>query len=404
MNKFLRNSVGVLYSGVIGLIIGFLSWLFLYAVYLGIHLFWDEFIFNQNSKILIFIVCLTGGICVGVCEKYVGKYPKTLHMVLHEFKSTGKVEYNSLGKSTIKIFTVLWFGGTVGPEAGLSGILGGLITYFGEFLKFGFTRKEHQRNETNEIFEIPKYGLYNFVDKNDTKKIKSTKRLLYGSAVLFGIIIFIILNTVDSKASFITKFTGTTLDKTTFIYLIPLFIIGLLIVAYSAILDKIIPVIFKPLEKYKILNSIIGGIILGIISISIPYILFSGEHSLKELIAGSSHLGIGIFIIIGSFKLIVSKICIQTGWIGGPIFPIMFASAAFGIAFSQIFGVDMSFAVAILMSTTMSGIMQNFKVTTILLIFFFSINTWPFILITAFLSELVVKKMPKFEKLQLKEL
>ncbi|MGL4655459.1 MAG: chloride channel protein [Sarcina sp.] len=407
MTRFLRDSVGVLYSGIIGAIVGLLSWVFLYTVYLGLHLFWHEFILEQNSKVLILVICLIGGVCVGICEKYIGKYPKTMHMVLYEYKSTGRVEYKSLPKAIIKIFTVLWFGGTVGPEAGLSGILGGLVTYVGEFLKFGFVRKEHKRIEVsgaNQIFEIPKYGLYNFVDKADKKKAKNIKRLLYGSAILFGTIAFLVLNKIDNKASFITKFAHSTIDKTSLIYFVPLFIIGLLIVAYSAILDKIIPIIFKPLEKYKILNSIVGGLILGIIAISVPYILFSGEHSLKELIGGSSILGIGVFIAIGAFKLISSKVCIQTGWIGGPIFPIMFASAAFGIAISNIFGIDLPFAVAIIMSTALAGIMQNFKITVVLLIFFFSMNTWPFILITAVLSELIVKKMPKFEKPQLEEL
>ncbi|MGL4452816.1 MAG: chloride channel protein [Sarcina sp.] len=395
MNKVLRNSVGVIYSGIIGAIVGFLSWIFLYMVYLGIHLFWHEFILEKNSKVLIIAVCLIGGVCVGLCEKYIGKYPKTLHMVLHEFKSTGKVEYKSLPKAIIKIFTVLWFGGTVGPEAGLSGILGGLTTYVGEFLKFGFIRREHEKinvSGVNEILEIPKYGFYNFVDKSDNKKVKSIKRLLYGSGILFGIAMFVLLNMLDNKASFITKFAHSAVDKISLIYLVPLFIVGLLIVAYSAILDKIIPVIFRPLEKYKIFNSIIGGLILGIIAISIPYILFSGEHSLKELIGGSSILGVGVLILIGAFKLIASKICIQTGWIGGPIFPIMFASAAFAIAFSQIFDVNMPFAVAIVMSTALAGIMQNFKITVVLLIFFFSLNTWLFMLIVAFLAELIVKK------------
>lgn len=407
MTKFLRISVGVLYSGALGIILGAISWLFLYMVYLGIHLFWHGFILEQNSKILILVVCIIGGVCVGLCEKYIGKYPKVLHMVLHEFKTTGRVEYKSVPKAIIKIFTVLWFGATVGPEAGLSGVLGGLITYVGELLKFGFSKKEHPRvvvSGASEILEMPKYGLYNFIDKDDKKKVKNIKRLLYGSAILFGLAIFILLNILDSKASFITKFAPTVLDKTSYIYLIPLFIIGLLIVVFSAILDKVIPVVFKPLEKYKILNSIIGGVILGIIAITIPYILFSGEHSLKELIGGSSVLGVGLFIAIGGFKLIACKVCIQTGWIGGPIFPIMFAAAAFGIAVSQIFGVNMSFAVAIVMSTALSGIMKNFKVTVVLLLFFFSINTWIFILITAFLAELIVKKLPKFEKPQLDEL
>ncbi|MGL5069339.1 MAG: chloride channel protein [Sarcina sp.] len=402
MNKFFRNSIGILYSGMIGLVLGLLSWLFLYMVYLGIHLFWDSFILEQNSKILILAVCVIGGVLVGLCEKYIGTYPKTMHMVLAEFKTTGRVEYKSLPKSVVKIFTVLWFGATVGPEAGLSGIIGGLATLTGEFLKFGFKRKEHNivevKSSFQKIFEIPLYGFYNFIDKDDKKKVKNIKRVLYGSSILFGILIFIVCNMLDNKASFITKFSHTIINIRELKLVVPLFIVGLLVVVYSAIMDKIVDKIFRINPDYKIANAICGAIILGVISISLPFILFSGEHSLKALVAASSTLGIGTLIAIGAFKFIASKVCIATGWIGGPIFPIMFASAAVGMACAYFMGINLSFAVAIIMSTALAGIMKNYKITVVLLVFFFSINTWIFILITAFLAEFIVKRIPNFEK------
>ena len=248
------------------------------------------------------------------------------------------------------------------------------------------------------IFEIPLYGFYNFIDKDDKKKVKNTKRALYTSSILFGIFIFIVCNELDNKASFITKFSHTIISLREVQLAVPLFIIGLLIVVYSAILDKIITRIFSKYKKYKVANAIIGGVILGVIAISLPFILFSGEHSLKELIGASSTLGLGTLIAIGAFKFIASKVCISTGWIGGPIFPIMFASASIGMACAYFTGINMSFAVAIIMSTALAGIMKNYKITVVLLLFFFSINTWIFILITAFFAEFIVKKIPNFEK------
>lgn len=396
MDKYLRGGVGIVYSAIMGVIAGFLSWLFLYLVYLGIHLFWDSFILQTGSKFLILGVCIIGGILVGLCEKYIGHYPKSLHHVVAEFKTNKRVEYKDLPKSVVKMFAVLWFGGTVGPEAGVSGIIGGLATYFGEFLKFGFKRKKHSMvkidSKLHKIFEIPLYGFYNYIDYNDEKKRKNIKRILYASAIIFGLGIFILCNVIDSKASFITRFSKAILNVKDFEYIIPLFLIGLLIVLYSAMLDSFVKKVFGSLIKYKILAAIIGGIILGCSAILIPFMLFSGEHTLKELLEKSTIFSVGLLIMIGLFKLLISKICIFTGWIGGPIFPIMFSSAAFGIAVSHIFNINLTFAVAIIMSTVLAGIMKNFKITFVLLIFFFSINIWVFILIAAIISEFTVKK------------
>ncbi|WP_055070119.1 chloride channel protein [Clostridium massiliamazoniense] len=405
MTTFLRSSVGTIYSAIFGIILGLISWIFLFLVYLGIHLFWDGFILKENSKLLILTVCLIGGLLVGLCEKYIGKYPKTMEDVIKEFKTTGSIEYKSLPKSIVKIFTILWFGATVGPEAGLTGIIGGTSTLISEFLKFGFKRKRHNKVQTNstveKIFEIPLYGLYNFTDENDKKKVKAIKRLLYGTIILFSVITLFTLMSLDKKVSFITKFSPSIITKEDFIFLIPLFIIGLLIVFYSNILDKIVFKIFKPLQKYKILHSIIGGLILGLLAITIPFVLFSGEHTLKELIIRNSSLGIALLILIGLIKLLSLKICVNTGWIGGPIFPIMFSSAAIGMACSYIFNISLPFSVAVVMATALAGIAKNFKLTVILIIWFFSINTWPFILVVAFASEFITKKylVPLFSRI-----
>lgn len=394
---FCKNAIGFIYCALLGVFIGFLSWLFLFLVYIGIHLFWNDFILKTHSKLLILFICIIGGAIIGIFEKYIGKYPKTMHEVLAEFKQNGSVEYKSIPKSLIKTFSTLWFGATVGPEAGLTGIIGGLATLTGEFLKFGFARKKHTKmilkSNYQKIFEIPLYGIYNFIDENNTRALKNIKRFLYGTIIFFATFIIFILMTLDKKISFITKFPSTILNKQDILFLIPLFIIGLSIILYSNILDKLIVKIFNPIQKYKILHSIIGGTLLGILAISIPFILFSGEHTLKNLIQSSYSLGFITLILIGIFKLLSLKICVNTGLIGGPIFPIMFSCASIGMACAFIFHISLPFAVAVIMATTLAGITGNSKLTIILIIWFFSINTWPFIILIAFLSEFLIKKI-----------
>ncbi|MGL5414819.1 MAG: chloride channel protein [Clostridium sp.] len=404
MNKLLRGIGTLLCAIVIGAIIGFIIWLFLLLVYLGIHIFWDNFILEENSKILILSICIIGGIVVGICEKYIGSYPKSMEEVLKEFKKTKRVEYRTLPKAIVKIFAVLWFGGTVGPEAALSGIIGGTATLTGEYLKYGVKREKHEKIDTKSIFkrifEVPYYGFYNFIEEADQKKVKNFKRALYGGIIFFSTIMFLFLEKLDDKVSFITKFSKVIIDKKELEYLIPLFIIGLIMVLYMSILDKIIVRVFKPLKKYKIANAVVGGLILGVLAISLPFVLFSGEHTLRALINASMGLGIGMLIVIGLIKPIASKICINTGWLGGPIFPIMFSGATIGMASAYMLGLNMPFATAIIMGTMLAGVLRNYKISIVLLIFFFSYNSWIIILIASFLAEKIIKKVDQISKIK----
>ena len=151
MKKFLSLFVAVFYSAIIGATVGFITWTFLTLVYSGIHLIWYDFLFKENNKYLILFTCILGGIIVGLFQKYFGKYPKTMQIVLKEFKDTKRVEYKSLPKSVISALIILWFGASLGPEAALSGIIGGLVTLAGDFLKYGFKRIKYGSNCSNHI-------------------------------------------------------------------------------------------------------------------------------------------------------------------------------------------------------------------------------------------------------------
>lgn len=399
MKKVCRNIITIMYALVIGGIIGFFTWLFLLLVYLGIHLFWDEFILKLN-KSFILIACIIGGILVGICEKYIGKYPKSMNLVLKEYKENKSVEYKSLPKSLIKTFIILWFGGTVGPEAALSGMIGGLATLSGEFLKYGVKRVENNvaissLSTTKLIFSGPLYGFYSFVNKDDLEKIKIIKKIVYGITIFSGIIIFFIFERIDDKVSFITKFTNIVVGRRELIFIVPLFVVGILMVMYTKFLDGFVERVFKPLQKYNLIKGIIGGIVLGGLAILLPYILFSGEHTLKSLIVQSSSLGPKILIAIALIKLFSNKVCANTGWIGGPIFPLMFSGAAIGMAISYLVGINLAFSACIVMSTLLAGVMKNYKLTIVLLILFFKIKLWIFIIVTAVLSDFIFKNVIK---------
>lgn len=407
MNKYINFAITFIYSSIIGSLVGLITWSFLTLVFLGIQFFWHDLPKIFNTQYFTLILCTIGGFLVGLTQKYFGSYPKTMPVVLKEFKETGEVEYKSLPKGIISALVVLWAGASLGPEAALTGIIGGFATLSGEFLKYGIKRQklsdeykniiiDSSMNATvSIIFKTPLYGFSNLINSNDNERLKKIKTIIYSITVGSGFLTLTFLSKIDNRASFVSKFGSSFIGIREVIFLIPLIILGILLSLYYKSLGKFLKKLLSHLDSYKIIKAILGGFVLGLLSTYIPYILFSGEHSLRDLILNWSSLSAFSLFIICIIKLFATEFCISSGLLGGHIFPVMFSGAAFGFALSSIFGIDPVLACAIIMSTSLSIIMENAVISIFLLVLFFPINLAPFIVFSSVISLSIYGLLPK---------
>ena len=77
-----------------------------------------------------------------------------------------------------------------------------------------------------------------------------------------------------------------------------------------------------------------------------------GRAQTADLITHAAEIGVVMLIVLGLVKLFATSLLLATGWKGGYIFPIMFASVALGLAVNLLFpGIPVAVAVA----ATMAG-------------------------------------------------
>ena len=100
------------------------------------------------------------------------------------------------------------------------------------------------------------------------------------------------------------------------------------------------------------LRGLVGGLGMGIIGALLPLTLFSGEEGTVDLIAHAAEIGVVMLIVLGLVKLFATSLLLATGWKGGYIFPIMFASVALGLALDLLFP---GIPVAVCVAATMAG-------------------------------------------------
>lgn len=373
----------VLYGILLGSIVGATVWLFLVTINIGIHFIW-EYLPTIFASPPYYTICVTtiGGILVGLTQKYFGTYPRLMPEVMGEYKKTGRIEYRFVHKATLTAIIVLIFGASLGPEAALVGIIGGLCTWVGD--RFTFALKV--MNGLTEvgigatlsvIFNAPLFG-YLAPNENEGEQInefsKGKKAIVYLATTFAGFSVYLLLSKFDNRGSFIVDFGKGSLSLNEWIAFLPLASIGAIVGFFYFKLEFTLEKLIHPLKEYKLALGIIGGILLGITGTFLPYTLFSGEHQLKDLVVEWSHLSFWVLLLSGILKLCITAVCLNTGWRGGHIFPIIFAGSSIGYAIASIIPIDPIASVAVVTTAISSYALRKPIAITLLLLMFFPLN------------------------------
>lgn len=368
----------VLLSAVLGALAGALVWLLLRIMNLGIDLVWHtipEYV--GNNVVYTIGVCLLGGLLIGLWQKKFGIYPQELEEVMHELRSTGTYPYSKVPMLSVAALLPLIFGGCLGPEAGLTGIIVGLCCWVGDKLKY----KGREIREMAEagmaatlgvIFASPFVGIafnYESEDAKDreeelTEKEKATlknlKKLVYIMAVAGGLGAMHLLGAIFGGGSGIPRF-GRDVDITVddWKWFLAVFAAGLIAGVIYAVVNKITLAIGNKLINHRIISCMLAGICLAVIGLAFPWTMFSGEHQMGELMVVWQDESAVDLILTTLMKLVLVNLCINLGWKGGYIFPIIFSGVSLGYAMAMIIGIEPVFAVAVVTATLCGYIMRK---------------------------------------------
>lgn len=84
-------------------------------------------------------------------------------------------------------------------------------------------------------------------------------------------------------------------------------------------------------------KPVIGGLIFGVIGFALPLTNFTGTEQLVTVLENAASLGVGLLLAILVGKILAFTASTASGFVGGPIFPIMFLGGTTGILVHEIF-------------------------------------------------------------------
>ncbi len=379
---------GLLLSSLIGLI----SFGFIFLESNISHYLWDKLLNDMPVKIVsIFLFCLLGGLCVGTLRAKWGDYPQTAHDSIDQLKKIQTVDYQPAFKSLLVALLVLIFGAGVGPEAALLGAIVMLSIWQADKMRYLFSNQKlfTQLSPINRLIHMlhpTKYLVtYNADSAPKAANFLSTKKALNIFFSVNGLISFTILMKLTKQPSFISKMGDSSWHLKDLWVFIPLLLIGLLSGKMYNVFKKKMSVWFNFWQDQPVKKALLGSLSIFIVGVFFPNLLFSGQVALGAVPKDYVKFSFLILLLVVVIKLIFLQICLNTGWIGGDIFPIVFASIIQGFAISQILpNFDIIFIVATVATAMAVTILDSPIGVAVFISLFFPMQIVPIIFVTAF--------------------
>lgn len=382
-----RNRILFIVSMIImGAMAGAVVWLFLFIMDLSLGLIWETLPQYFDFMLFPLVVCIIGGLIIGLHHKYLGDYPESLDTVLEKVKKDNRYEYKNIGSYSVAALLPLIFGGSIGPEAGLTGTIAGLCTWVGDRMKrFG----SDFRNMTeigvsaalSAIFTAPLFGFAAPIlgrtsgDRGSGAETEETftlpknwKIVVYLCAIGGAMAIFILLGSLTGKEGGLPHFSEIHYGMSEVIWTIPIIAAGAAAGWFYHVFDGAAGLINKKLGDRPVVKAVIGGIVLASFGIAFPYTMFAGESQIHELAGTWSTMGVAFLFLTGFFKLFTTAYCIHSGWRGGHFFPAIFSGVSLGLGFAAISGADPVFCMCAC-TGALVGCLTKQPILTVLLLF-----------------------------------
>jgi len=126
------------FAAATGALIAVFIWLYLELTNVGVTIIWDRIPSYINFRHYTLVMCLAGGLVVGIFHHFYGPYPESMADAVRRVNDNGYYPFKNLPITVIAAFLSLFFGGAVGPESGLVCLLLGLC--FWAMAQFGLAR------------------------------------------------------------------------------------------------------------------------------------------------------------------------------------------------------------------------------------------------------------------------
>ena len=306
------------FCAVIGTVAGALVWALLKIMAIGTEMIWEWIPEKIHIPYYTVLVCTVGGAIIGIFRKLYGDYPEDMETVMGKVKKEKRYEYKNMLVMMIAALLPLLIGSSVGPEAGLTGIIVGLCYWAGENLKFAKQNtKEYSQIgaavSLSVLFHAPLFGIFEVEEDPDMQMAelgKGSKIFIYGIALAAGTGSYAGLSALlGGGMSGFPSFDAVAVQRIDYVMMLVYMFCGCVLAYFYETTHTVTGIIAGKIPG--VVKEILAGICLGVIGMLIPAVMFSGEEQMGVLM--KEYAGYMAIVLIGVafLKVLLTNLCIQ---------------------------------------------------------------------------------------------
>ena len=369
-----------IFCAVTGALAGIIFWLFLFLINRGTWLLW-ELIPDKLSgfKAYPLILCTAGGFIIGIVRMLLGDYPEDMMTVFRKLKKEKTYPYKNLPAIIICALLPLVFGASVGPEAGMVGVVAALCCFAADAMKLAKNRSEEYSRIgaaaiLSVIFRSPLFGLFDAGENEGEGLTGTSKIILYCIATGSGFGCFYLMNTIFLKVSEgFPSFDSISAGAVDYLLFVPYLLCGIILGFFFLASESFFERIGNSMPP--VAGEAIAGALLGAVASFLPVICFSGEEQMGVLISDYAKYAPLAMIGMAFLKIIMTNLCIHLGLKGGHFFPLIFSAVCFGYGAALLIfpgdAVHATFAAAVVAAGTLGVSMKKPLAVSMLLLLCF---------------------------------
>ncbi len=326
---------------VVGIITGAATWLFLTVDHLGVNFLWEtlpeQFPSVPQWIVPVAVVITMTAIASLIAVLSKGR-PFDTGAAEHEYDQEGRMEYRKLLPGAAFSLASLFSGAAIGPEAPLVDINGGLGTLLAD--RMGLKPEQVKMmcyagvaGALSAFLGGAPVGALLAMEFISPKAINMSRiNIVAGLASgATAWVTYIVLGGHSITALF--PFPNyTTVSLVDLALALALGVTGGAVgLVYGGVFVKA-RVKLQGLRTKPMLAGVAGGSVMAIAAIASPYLLFSGQEQVPDVIEKAAALGLVTLLLLGVGKVALSIWSLSTAYFGGPLFPLMFTGLCFGLA------------------------------------------------------------------------
>ena len=400
-NKHINRFIYIVFCAFTGVVIAAISWSFLKLMGFGIEFLWSFLPDTLNFPFYTLIVCTVGGLIIGLYQRKLGPYPEELETVLKKVKRDKFYPYNNVLFVCLAALLPLIFGGSIGPEAGLTGVIVGLCYWAGKHMKYAKNKIPELMqmgisSTLGVIFGAPLFGLVapieEGIDRDKDVVIPRWSKIISNViSIATSLLTFWVLTALFGGGLGMPRIDAADITNRERLWAIPIALIGIALGYLYLCCNKFTKFSFGKIQsKFGIVPSTtLGGLLLGISGTFLPMTMFSGEEAMGEMPTLYSEFAPWLLIATGLIKILLTNVCLSSGWRGGHFFPVIFCGVSVGYAVSLLTGLNAAFCLGVVTAALLGVTMRKPIAVSLLLMLCFNVNVIVWVLIAALIGSIV---------------